>query len=175
MSLMKWRSRNLWNYSSSWYTLTRVALGSLLITAGAFKIWQSLPLVLGTSDGLPLLATLLLVTAELALGLWLVSGFKPGVARAAAILAFSVFACYSLIALVQGSVSCGCFGELKISPAVTLLVDLVAVGSLMILRPSPARAPSESQRSSGACTAPSRAGASFSRSLYYTHLRLHVC
>ena len=114
-----------------------MVLGTLLLTAAFLKGHQlQLRIAPAGSDPLPSwLLPALLISAEAILGLWLVSRWKPRQAWIAALLAFSGFACYALMAVVQGSASCNCFGEIRVHPSIMLCIDAVAVAFLLLSRP----------------------------------------
>ncbi len=72
---------------------------------------------------------------ELLLGLWLISGqFQVG-SRIAALATFTLFASRSLYLGSIGEVSCDCFGSIKTSPWFAFCLDVVALTTLVVLRP----------------------------------------
>lgn len=132
-------------------TLIRFGLGALLLTAALAKghhvfsagptsashvVPRALPVLLIPSDDWESNWTVLpLIFLEVSLGFWLWSNRRPRPACVVAILAFAGFACYSLIALLEGRESCGCFGDVKVSPLLTLIIDLTAICALILIRP----------------------------------------
>ena len=52
-------------------------------------------------------------------------------ARAVALILFSTFATYSFLKLLRGDLSCGCFGNARVTPAVSLAIDVAALGLLL--------------------------------------------
>jgi hypothetical protein len=105
-----------------------VLVGVVLLTAAALKTHQ---LATGPTAENSLFTSrwllIALVELELALGLWLLSGAYPGLARLAALAAFAGFCLASLYQALTGAPSCGCFGNVHINPWYTLLFDLAAV------------------------------------------------
>jgi hypothetical protein len=84
-------------------------------------------------------AQVLLVQFEIALALWLFSGWRPRVAKWVAVGVFTLFALLSLSAALAGQPSCGCFGKLVVNPWWTFAFDLLVAGVLSAL-PAPASA-----------------------------------
>lgn len=116
---------------SAVYTVVRIALGLLLLTAAGLKGYE-----LATE---PVAQTGLLtspwfligvVEFELFFGLWLLTGLYRRLTWRVAILCFSAFACVSLYKAVSGEATCGCFGRVAVSPWYTLILDAVAVLAL---------------------------------------------
>src|SRR5438270_5056315 len=60
---------------------------------------------------------------ELALALWLLSGFRLRSARRLALLTFTTFGAYALYLGVSGESSCGCFGKASVNPWWTVALD----------------------------------------------------
>jgi hypothetical protein len=67
------------------------------------------------------------VLAELGLGIWLLAGVLPALARLVAILCFGVFFAVSLDKAIAGEVSCGCFGSIRVTPWLTTAIDMLEV------------------------------------------------
>jgi hypothetical protein len=118
------------------YDCTRLALGTLLLTAAALKGHQ-----LATA---PVLESGLLtsrwfliavVQFEFFFALWLLSGLYPTWTWRAALACFSVFAGVTLSKGLAGESSCGCFGRVPVNPWYTLFLDLCAVAALLAFRP----------------------------------------
>lgn len=76
-----------------------------------------------------------LISAEIVLGLWFLSGVGVRAARWAAIAVFAVFAGVSGSAALAGAPSCGCLGPVRVNPWGVLAFDLVAVFFLIVARP----------------------------------------
>ena len=73
------------------------------------------------------------IGSELFLGLWLISGALPEAARRVAIGCFSVFACYTFYEAFAGKTDCGCFGQVKVNPWFTVVLDVAVVLALVFL------------------------------------------
>src|SRR5262245_15394264 len=119
-----------------------VVLGGVLLLSAGFKT------VALVQDRLPSnslltspLAVLGAVAVEIAIGLWLCSGLAPRAARQAGVAVFLVLAGASAYSIWAGRPSCGCLGDLTISPWATLLFDQLAVGGLLLWRPTRTSAP----------------------------------
>src|SRR5262249_7140929 len=80
-----------------------------------------------------------LVGAEVFVGSWLVCGFCPAAGRMAAIGLFCSFAAVNSLQLASGVAWCGCLGPVRVSPWLTLAIDLMALVALVLFRPLPSR------------------------------------
>ncbi|MGC8624274.1 MAG: MauE/DoxX family redox-associated membrane protein [Phycisphaerae bacterium] len=111
-----------------------VTTGGVLLTAAAGAALQLThsPLPPLGLEGLPGFVPAL-IAWEIFLGLWLISGALPAVARRVAIGCFSVFACYAIYEAAIGRVDCGCFGQVHVNPWFTLILDLAIVLALVFL------------------------------------------
>lgn len=112
------------------------AVGALLLVAGTLKAVylardQSVEDLLFTNRELAAAG----VGAELALGLWLLTGLFPTASRASAVVAFTIFFAASLGRGLAGESSCGCFGGLTVPPWATGMMDLTVVGLMLAFRP----------------------------------------
>ena len=112
-----------------------MALGALLLTAGALKTYGLSVSPLPSVGGLSVPAVQYsVVTWEFVLGSLLVLGaFRP-LPWILAIGTFFAFAVVSGYLGMIGQASCGCFGAIKASPWAA--VDVVAVAALSIARPN---------------------------------------
>ena len=124
-------------------TFRRVAkhvAGVALLCAAALKARQlaQSPIALARFGGvLPAVATAL-ISWEIFLGLWLISGALPQAARRAALGCFSMFACYTLYEALAGKTDCGCFGQVHVNPWYTFPLDIGIVLALVFLaKPAP--------------------------------------
>lgn len=73
-----------------------------------------------------------LVVFEWSLAWLLVSGVWPKAVGRVTIATFAVFAATTLYLLWLGAESCGCFGALPVAPWITLCVDLLILGLLLV-------------------------------------------
>lgn len=121
------------------YGRVRVMLGIVLLVAAGLKARQfasSLPL-LGTGSVSSAWFPIAIVEVELLLGLLLLSGLFQHPAWVVAIIFFVAASFVSLYSIFAGNASCGCFGDIEVSPWFTLLFDLFAVSLLLLFRPRP--------------------------------------
>ncbi len=114
----------------------RIAIGSLLLVAAAFKahaLWTD------SAQPIPLFASLRVQVAvieiEFVLGLWLLSGYYFRAASWVALIFFVVLACVSGYLGLSGESSCGCLGRIKLNPWLMFVVDLGAIAALACARP----------------------------------------
>jgi hypothetical protein len=123
---------------TSTYDVLVTALALLLLAAAGLKAQallrpgaQSLP---DWKSGWTALA----VGTEWLLGAWLLSGLWSAWSRRAAVALLAVFSATAAWRLIGGERDCGCFGNLKLHPAWTLALDLLAVALIWRLGRSPA-------------------------------------
>ena len=69
---------------------------------------------------------------EVVIGLWLVSGWKRRLASAVAALVFLLFSGVAFAKASGGTESCGCFGDLSVSPRLMLWLDVPAAFFLFL-------------------------------------------
>ena len=124
------------------WTVVRLALGVLLLTAAGLKLagqnvsavpqvgWYATPLV-----------QMAAAEWEIVLGLWLLSGRYRIGAWLTSVATFLTFAGVSGYLGARGQSSCGCFGTIQASPWHAFGLDLVTVALLGLFRPdlSPVR------------------------------------
>lgn len=122
--------------SSKAFFVVRFGLGNLLLSAAALK---ALAILNEATDLREAALQVALVVGETMLGLWLVSGVRSSVAWQAAVAAFGLFAAYSLLQAIRGSLSCNCFGRVDVSPWISFAIDLMAVVALIWWRPAAQR------------------------------------
>jgi hypothetical protein len=67
------------------------------------------------------------VFVEIGVAVWLLSGFRAAWARRAAMALLTVFVGVAAWRLVRGHADCGCFGRVRVHPAVTLSIDAAAL------------------------------------------------
>jgi len=111
----------------------RRSTGVLLLVAAALKL-QGLGPGPVTAMGL-LSATwfqIALIEAEIILGVWLLAGISPVGAWMLACAAFATFAAVSLYQGYVGRASCGCFGQIVVSPWYAFGLDIVFLGALAV-------------------------------------------
>lgn len=75
------------------------------------------------------------IEAEALLGLWLLSGWSARGARVTALWFFTLLASMSLYLILDGQRSCGCFGQVTVSPWIAFVLDLAAVAALGMGQP----------------------------------------
>ena len=123
-----------------------IITGSVLAVAATTKIYRLSHFPLSTT-GLPSIANFKfpLVSGELFLGLWLISGAFPKAAQRVAIGCFGLFASYTLYEGLAGKTDCGCFGHVRVNPWFTFVLDVAIVLALLFFA-----------RSGGQNAAPSR-------------------
>lgn len=115
------------------FGFTRLAIGALLATASVFKGSQLLDGVpLEMTSGLPPWTMWVIAAFEASLAFWLVSGMFKAVASVVTMVTFGSFAAYSLLRIWHGDDSCGCFGQISLSPWVALFVDVAVFAVLAI-------------------------------------------
>jgi len=121
------------------FAISRVAcalaiVGAVLLFGAALKAWQltQLPLLTSGLRGLPGFDPAL-IGWETFLGLWLISGALPSAARHAAIGCFGVFGIYAFYEALAGKADCGCFGQVKVNPWFTVVLDVSIVLALLFL------------------------------------------
>jgi len=110
----------------------RWVVGTLLICAAILKTAQLLQepaATLASPYGRLTLPTQ--AGVELALGMIVLSGACWRVARQLTILLFAAFAIYSMYLAMSGATSCGCFGNLRVHPWWTFLLDVTVVIGLI--------------------------------------------
>jgi hypothetical protein len=121
-------------------------VGVTVITAGILDFWQCISFsYLPASPHHVFGLKAALIGWEIFLGLWLISGALPAVARKIATGCFSIFACYTLYEALAGKADCGCFGQVHVNPWYTFILDVGIVLSLLFFA-----------RSGGQNAAPSR-------------------
>lgn len=109
-------------------------VGFFLIATAILKtLWPADVARLEAAYALPSSLTALGVQIELAVGLWLLSGWRLTVARSATISLFVVFAIFSLYRALAGHESCGCFGQFTVNPWWTFILDVTVVICLTIV------------------------------------------
>lgn len=113
--------------------IVRVVLGVFLLAAAGLKV-HGLALDPLASESLLLSPRLQIATieVEILLSLWLLSGWSVRAAFVAASVFFGILGGVSLFLALAGQRSCGCFGRVAVSPWVTFLLDIAAIGALAL-------------------------------------------
>lgn len=118
------------------YAVVSRALALLLLLAAVLKARGS-----GTEyvPGISWLSSprweITIIEGEGLLGIWLLTGLTPRACRSAALVVFVLLGSVSLYLALDGQGSCGCFGQIRVNPWITLGVDATAVATLLVLRP----------------------------------------
>jgi hypothetical protein len=109
-----------------------VLVGALVVIAGLAKAHQILtgPLTNAFQSPVERWLPVSLMASEVAFGLWLWSGLYPRRARTLAIALFSVYLAVSLFQALSGSATCGCFGNVPMSPWFTATMDTAVIIAL---------------------------------------------
>ena len=114
------------------YSVVSRLISVLLIGAGLLKarqMFSSTPGMVGWIDTLTTLFNLLF-------GAWLLFGLVPRWSRILTLFCFLAYLHINLFGAVQGKSSCGCFGEVTISPWITATLDALVVICLLLSTPS---------------------------------------
>jgi hypothetical protein len=136
-SAMQLLSRNGESESTLKGQLSKWIPAAVLFTAAALKAQQlATDAALGVLYGSKIV-TLMAAEGEVVLAIWLLIGLWPQICRRVAITTFTAFSCYALYSFVSGSRSCGCFGQIRVHPQWTLVLDLALVATLWRWNASP--------------------------------------
>lgn len=111
----------------------QAVLGLVLVVAGALKFYAFVVADGGDDLATPWLA--LLSEAEFFAGIWLVSGRHAPRTRPWAIAIFAGLWVTSLCRVLTGRCSCGCFGDVAVSPWYVLVFDTIALAVLLKWQP----------------------------------------
>lgn len=122
--------------SSSGARGVSLVAGLVLLSASALKAreWIADPDIPGDLPAIPAVRAAI-VNVEFALSFWLLSGAYPRMARHVAVCCFSLFLAIAIRDVLEGKVSCGCFGKLTVPPWLTALFDLGVIGCLIAFVP----------------------------------------
>lgn len=114
----------------------RIPAALLLLVGSILKMVASFRLVIaGGMSANQNLEVFLLVSFELLLAVWLISGIWPKYSRGLSIIVFSVFLLFLLRVTYRGEPSCGCFGDVSIPPLAAFTLDTVALMALFYWSP----------------------------------------
>jgi hypothetical protein len=125
--------------ASSWSRRRRnveVVLALVLLVAAGLKAYQ---LFSHSSSVIPALIhrkviLAAIIQAEILLSLWLLIGGAARIRFTVAIFSFSLFAAVAGYETLHALPSCGCFGDVKVPPALTAVLDVLAVVALWFTR-----------------------------------------
>ena len=96
----------------------------VLTVAAMLKAWQFAFAPLGVGGRFSVLFPIAVVEFELAFALLLFFGVFPKVMRRATICLFALFGVVSAYKAVTGEASCGCFGDIRVHPLLTTVLDV---------------------------------------------------
>ena len=117
----------------------RIGLGTLLVVTAGMKFYaynDPSPSWMAWYSNSVVRAVV--IEWELLLGLWLLAGWSQAIVWWVARCTFGWMAVVSLALGVTGQPSCGCFGAVRTSPWVALVLDLVVLRMLLQWRPESA-------------------------------------
>lgn len=114
------------------------AVGVLLLVAACLKTSDPLLFLNTADDGKGMWwFNCMVMQGEVILGCWFLSGQWTTAARRTAVACFTIFAVVNIYHILTKHTSCGCFGSLRVSPIVSLGIDLLMVAGLILGRTSP--------------------------------------
>ncbi|MGH2481692.1 MAG: MauE/DoxX family redox-associated membrane protein, partial [Ktedonobacteraceae bacterium] len=110
-------------------TFLRLAVGGVLLTAATFKIWEPFS---GNRPPVQLSNWFYVahIQWEIFLGTWLISGVYAKGAWGSALACFFVYGVFAGYKFLAGESTCGCMGQVALSPLAILAFD---VGALILL------------------------------------------
>ena len=126
---------------ADWFIIPRLFAAAVLLFAAGMKLYQlATEPVVGTGFfAKGFLANrwvnLLEADFEIAMALWLISGWARRLAWAVSLLLFATFSVITASEFFAGEASCGCFGGLTVPPLVTFFLDVTMLGLMIFLRP----------------------------------------
>jgi hypothetical protein len=113
------------------FLAARVVIAAILLLAATLKLISIEP-----SASLPSrIASAAIPSAELCLAVWLLSGVNSALSWTICGICFAVFVQVSLFRAIAGQQDCGCFGEMKVNPWVTFLLDLAVLAAVLTFYP----------------------------------------
>ena len=117
-------------------TAVRVALGVVLLVAGALKAHHLATEPVAAAGWINgRLGLMIQAEIEILFGLWLVGGLLPRLSWGGALACFTLFTGVTLYRGITGEASCGCFGKISVNPWYTLVLDVGAIVALLWQRP----------------------------------------
>jgi hypothetical protein len=112
---------------NSYAVISRV-LAVVLIVASALKFHAAI--VSSQADTY----ALLIPSLEALFGVWLLLGAYPRFSRCLALGCFVGFLNVATFYALQGAPSCGCFGSVPSTPAIAIVIDVIALVALLLTR-----------------------------------------
>ena len=113
------------------FLAARVVIAAILLLAATLKLISIEP-----SASLPSrIASAAIPSAELCLAVWLLSGVNLALSWTICGICFAVFVQVSLFRAISGQQDCGCFGEMKVNPWVTFLLDVAVLAAVLTFYP----------------------------------------
>lgn len=132
------------------WSLVAAALGALLLCTAILKAFAPAEGdALEAAYQLPGWLTAAAIQCELAVGCWLLSGWKPSGARRSVIALLLAFSAFSLYRAVAGYETCGCFGRFSVDPRLTFVLDVGTILMLWLVRPLPASEAANTRSAAG--------------------------
>src|SRR5262245_10221269 len=120
-------------------TITRGIVATILVVAGVLKAhYFAVNPDYSSGESEYRSFAIVVVNLELFIAVWLVGGVLPKAAWRVAIALFFSFALYSLWRIWKGVDNCNCFGEMRLSPWQSFLVDISAIVLLVAAPPNEA-------------------------------------
>lgn len=115
--------------------LIALICGLVLLSASVLKLTSGATSPLGQNAVLfSPSVRMAVIEAELLIGLWLLSGYRPRAAGLIAAAFFGLLAAVSLWLAVQGQSTCNCFGRVVVHPWATFGLDVAAAVALLLFR-----------------------------------------
>lgn len=116
------------------YSRTVVNFTALILLFAAAMKWEELPVVTRMGNRLVFQPWFVIgqIILESTLGLWLITGLWAHWGKKVALVMFSIFAIVTLYQAIHGVDSCGCFGQIKINPWISFILDSLIVCGLFL-------------------------------------------
>jgi len=117
--------------------LVEITLALVLLAAAALKSHQLFTGPIATPNLIFRTGRLLagFIEVEFLLAIWLLIGGFTRLRFVCAMVCFTIFAAVSGYEAAHGAASCGCFGNLRVPPAITAVLDVSAIVALWLTRP----------------------------------------
>ncbi len=116
----------------------KIILAIVLLAAAGLKAYQLFVHSDAVSSGLLRSPAIIsgLIQAEFLLALWLIIGGFPRIRFVIALVSFGLFFAAASYEAFHALPSCGCFGNVKVAPAITAVFDALALIALWFTRSS---------------------------------------